>query len=374
VANGSGSLEIMVVEILKTWNQKSVFLTGHTGFKGSWLSLWLGMLGAKVHGYSLAPPTCPSLFEVAKIKELFSSQRRGDVKDFSYLSEALKVTEPEVVFHLAAQPLVRESYADPLETFATNVMGTANLLEAIKGVDSVKAVVIITTDKVYENKEWNYPYREVDRLGGRDPYSASKAACEIVVDSYRQSFFTVSSSQPVAIATARAGNVIGGGDWAKDRLVPDCLKAFEKREPVVLRYPKAVRPWQHVLEPLSGYLKLAEQLCLSDKMPTAWNFGPDFTGDCSVGEIAQKLARLWGEGASVQMNTQENHPHEAGLLRLDITQARTQLPWQPLWSVDEALQVTVEWHQAWLGGENMQNYCQRQIQIYQDSLPTSQKA
>ena len=356
------------------WQDKPVFVTGHTGFKRSWLTLWLCQLGAKVTGYALAPPTQPSLFEIANVTECCQTDRQGDIRDFSAVSEALTRAEPEVVFHLAAQPLVRESYSDPLGTFATNVIGTANLLEVVRKVDSVKAVVIITTDKVYENKEWDYPYREVDRLGGRDPYSASKAACEIVVDSYRQSFFNVASEQPVAIASARAGNVIGGGDWAKDRLVPDCLKAFEKGKPVVLRYPEAVRPWQHVLEPLSGYLQLGAKLLESQEISSTWNFGPDFAGDCRVGDIAKTLAKLWGEGAEVQMDTQGNHPHEAGLLRLDITQALTQLQWQPRWSVKQALKATVDWHQAWLKGENMQRYCQQQIRAYQSNQPESQES
>jgi CDP-glucose 4,6-dehydratase len=358
---------------LELWQERPVLVTGHTGFKGSWLTLWLSLLGSKIYGYALNPPSEPSLFKTADIQSLLTKDIRADLRDFSALSEALKVAEPQVVFHLAAQPLVRESYRDPLGTFATNVMGTANLLEAVKRVDSVKAVVIITTDKVYENKEWSYPYREVDRLGGRDSYSASKAACEIVVGSYRQSFFSSASAQAVPIVTARAGNVIGGGDWAKDRLVPDCLKAFEKEEPVVLRYPGAVRPWQHVLEPLSGYLQLAEKLCNCPEMPTNWNFGPDFAGDCSVGEIAQKLAQLWGEEATVNIDVAGRHPHEAGLLRLDITQARTQLLWQPRWSVDQALKATVDWHKAWLKGENMQSYCQQQIQVYQNSQLEFQK-
>ncbi len=343
------------------WQDTPVFLTGHTGFKGGWLALWLHALGAKVHGYALDPNTTPNLFGVARVAEVLASDTRADLSDLNALQAALTAAQPTVVFHLAAQPLVRASYADPLGTFATNVMGTAHLLEAVRNVPSVRAVVVVTTDKVYDNREWVYPYRESDALGGHDPYSASKGAAEIVAASYRASFFhTPGSAQ---IATARAGNVIGGGDWAADRLVPDCLKAFADNQPVQLRFPGAVRPWQHVLEPLSGYLRLAEAL-LAGQAASAWNFGPDARGDATVGQLAQRLAVQWGQGARVDMPDGGDHPHEAGQLRLDITRARAELGWQPRWSLVDALAHTVAWHRAWLAGGDMAAASRAQIAAY----------
>lgn len=352
---------------LHDWANTSVFITGHTGFKGAWLSLWLTSLGAKVHGYALNPPTVPSLFEVTGVAKVMESDTRANLSDLSVLRQAMEIAEPEVVFHLAAQPLVRDSYADPLGTFATNVMGTANLLEVIRGLNCVKAVVIVTTDKVYDNREWVYPYREVDPLGGHDPYSASKAAAEIVVASYRASFFMPSSKTSAQIATARAGNVIGGGDWAKDRLVPDCLRAFAQGEPVRLRYPQAVRPWQHVLEPLAGYLRLAEKLLgvEAGNYACAWNFGPDTSGDATVANVAKFTADLWGKDAKLEVDAAINQPHEAGLLRLDITRARNDLGWEPCWSVDQALKSTVDWYRAWLTDRDMREYSLSQIREFQ---------
>lgn len=349
------------------WQDKSVFITGHTGFKGSWLSLWLHRLGAHLHGYALNPPTSPSLYEVAKVDNVLKTDTRSDLADPDTLRKALYAARPEIVFHLAAQPLVRKSYLDPLETFATNVMGTAHLLEALRGLDTVQAVVIITTDKVYENREWPYPYREIDPLGGYDPYSSSKAAAEILVASYRSSFFTGESSPRVA--TARAGNVIGGGDWGEDRLVPDCLKAFTTNEPVRLRYPDSVRPWQHVLEPLSGYLQLAEALAGSAgaSYACAWNFGPDAGNDATVVQVAEAAARLWSDRAKVEPIAGENHPHESGTLRLDITRARTVLGWTPRWNLDQALGQTVAWQRAWLARDDMQAFSMKQIALYENS-------
>jgi CDP-glucose 4,6-dehydratase len=334
---------------------KRVLITGHTGFKGGWLALWLNGLGAAVHGYALNPPTEPSLFECAGIGAVLASDTRADLADLARLKSVLHTAQPEVVFHLAAQPLVRQSYRDPLGTLADNVMGTAHVLEAARVTSALRALVIVTTDKVYENREWPHPYREVDPLGGHDPYSASKAAAEIVAASYRASFFTGETGHPARVATARAGNVIGGGDWAADRLTPDCMRSFGKNEPVRLRFPQAVRPWQHVLEPLAGYLQLAERLAVPDgaRFARAWNFGPDTGGDATVGEIAAATARLWGAGARVECSPATGNPHEAGLLHLDSTLARTELGWKPRWSLDQALAQTVAWHQAWTRGADM---------------------
>jgi CDP-glucose 4,6-dehydratase len=343
---------------------RSVLLTGHTGFKGSWLAIWLKQLGAQVHGYALDPPTEPSLFAVAGVQSLLASDTRADLADQARLRASFAHSQPEVVFHLAAQSLVREGYRDPLRTFATNVLGTAAVLECARECSSVRALVIITTDKVYENRESLHAYREGDRLGGVDPYSASKAAAEIVSAAYRSSFFSAEWPQ---LATARAGNVIGGGDWAVDRLVPDCLRAFAAGAAVRLRYPNALRPWQHVLEPLAGYLQLASQLLShgSPRYARAWNFGPGPDADATVARVAGIVARLWGTGARVEAESAGEHPHEAGLLRLDSEAARTVLGWAPRWSLEEALAHTVRWHQAWLAGEDMQAHSLQQIKIYQ---------
>lgn len=351
---------------MMNWNDKNVFLTGHTGFKGSWLSLWLHSLGARVHGYALDPPTSPSIFDVASVASTLASDTRADLAETGRLAQAMADARPEVVLHLAAQPLVRASYTDPLGTFATNILGTANVLQAVRSVPSVRALVIVTTDKVYQNKEWVHPYREGDRLGGHDPYSASKAAAEIVTASMRDSFFHGSA---VRIATARAGNVIGGGDWAADRLVPDCLKSFALGVPVRLRFPAAVRPWQHVLEPLGGYLALASSMLEAPDgaHATAWNFGPETTDNASVGEVARRLAVGWGDPARVVCEENEGHPHEAGLLTLDNSAARHHLGWQPLWCLDTALEKTLAWHTAWLAGEPMQDLSLAQIRDYQES-------
>ena len=349
------------------WRGCSVFVTGHTGFKGSWLALWLHQLGAKVHGYALDPPTEPSLFEVARIRSLLASDTRADLADIARLKLALSAAQPAVLFHLAAQPLVREGYRDPLGTLASNVMGTANVLEAVREIHSIRAAVLITTDKVYENREWVYPYREVDRLGGHDPYSASKAAAEIVVASYRASFFADKSDHNARLATARAGNVIGGGDWAADRLVPDCQRAYAAGELVRLRFPRAVRPWQHVLEPLAGYLGLAEHLLTPDNasFDKAWNFGPDASGDATVGEVAEATARLWGDSAGVELAPSSENPREAGLLRLDSSCARNELGWKPRWSLQQALEQTVAWHRAWTLGADMATVSLDQIRAYE---------
>lgn len=350
-----------------SWRDRSVFVTGHTGFKGGWLVLWLNQLGARVHGFALDPPTRPSLFEVARVESALASDSRADLANLELLKRALTRAKPEVVFHLAAQPLVREGYRDPLGTLATNVIGTAHVLEAARMVDSVRVIVLITTDKVYENRELDYAYCEPDHLGGHDPYSASKAAAEIVAASYRASFFNGINSHPVNVATARAGNVIGGGDWALDRLLPDCLRAFAAGEPVRLRSPRAVRPWQHVLEPLAGYLQLAERLLAPDGagFAKAWNFGPDASGDASVSEVAEATAKLWGDGARVVQAQEAEQPHEAGLLKLDSTRARNELDWKPRWSLQQAIEQTVFWHHACDRGADMTAVCLDQIRAHQ---------
>jgi len=361
-----------LVSAQSAWGHRSVLVTGHTGFKGGWLALWLHRLGAAVHGFALHPPSNPSLFEVARLDSILATDTRADLSDFARLKAAFANARPEVVFHLAAQPLVRESYRDPLGTFASNVTGTANVLEAARTSDSARAIVVISTDKVYENREWVYPYREVDPLGGHDPYSASKAAAEIVAASYRSSFFDGDGGHPARIATARAGNVIGGADWATDRLVPDCLRAFASGEPVRLRNPNAVRPWQHVFEPLSGYLQLAERLLGQDgdRFAAAWNFGPDARDDATVKEVAELTARLWGNGARVDRTPNPDDPHEAGLLRLDTTRARAELRWSPRWSLREALEHTVFWHRAWQRGADMCAVSLDEIQAYETASPS----
>jgi CDP-glucose 4,6-dehydratase len=349
------------------WRDRSIFLTGHTGFKGGWLALWLARLGARVHGYALDPDTSPSLCDVAKVPTVLASDVRADLANLERLRSAMRAAGPEILLHLAAQPLVRESYRAPVRTFATNVMGTAHVLDVARDIPTLRAVVIVTTDKVYENHELGQAYRETDALGGHDPYSASKAAAEIVTASYRQSFFARSEAR---VATARAGNVIGGADWARDRLVPDCLQAFARGEPVTLRYPRATRPWQHVLEPLSGYMLLAERLAGPDgaAFASAWNFGPNRDDDATVLAVAQQTASIWGEGARVQVDAATDHPHEAGFLRLDTTRAREELRWAPRWSLQQALEHTVRWHRAWMAGDDMASWCARQIDAYEAAI------
>ena len=348
---------------------KSVLITGHTGFKGSWLAVWLNLLGARVYGYALDPPTEPSLFDVARVSSVLASDTRADLSDLPALKATLGRERPELVFHLAAQSLVRSSYISPGQTMASNIMGTVNLLEAARESDSVKALVLITTDKVYQNREWPFAYREVDALGGHDPYSASKAAAEIVAASYRASFFTGENGHPAYIATARAGNVIGGGDWACERLVPDCLRAFARDEPVHLRFPDAIRPWQHVLDPLAGYLQLGERLLApeGEAFAQAWNFGPDVTGDATVGKLADTVAQFWGSAAHVQKAPSSENPHEAGLLRLDSTLARTTLGWQPRWSFEQAVEQTVVWYQEWTRGGDMVSFTRDQIRNWESA-------
>jgi len=342
------------------WNGKSVFLTGHTGFKGGWLALWLQQLGANVHGYSLAAPSEPNLFTAANVADGLASSTMADVRDSEALKKALRAAAPDVVFHLAAQPLVRYSYAQPVETYAVNVLGTVNLLEAIRDCESVGAVVNVTTDKCYDNKEWVWGYRENEPLGGRDPYSSSKACSELVTAAYRDSFL---AAKGVRVATARAGNVIGGGDWALDRLVPDFFRAADQNRPMDVRHPGATRPWQHVLEPLSGYLLLAEQLISGrNEHAGAWNFGPADEDARSVRWILDYLSRKLPRAG--WRHVEGVHVHEAHSLKLDSSKAVAQLGWAPRWSLNEALDHTVEWHLAWKAGRDMRALCLEQIAMY----------
>ena len=346
---------------------KSVFVTGHTGFKGGWLAFWLHRLGASVHGYATDPPTQPSMFEAAQVGRVLASDTRGDLAEFAQLKKALCDASPDIVFHLAAQPLVLTSYLDPVTTFAVNVMGTAHVLEAVRAVPTVRALVLVTTDKVYENDEGPYPRRESDPLGGHVPYSASKAAAEIVSASYRASFFSREDGHPANVATVRAGNVIGGGDWASDRLFPDCARAFAKGASVLLRSSGSVRPWQHVLEPLSGYLQVAQRLFGPDgrRFAKAWNFGPNCSDEATVGEVAEIASRLWGEGARVECTLSPQSAHEARSLRLDSSLARTELGWKPRWSLGQALANTVAWYKASIQGADLVTISLDQIGAYE---------
>lgn len=340
------------------WAGKRVFLTGHTGFKGSWLSLWLQTMGVELTGFSLTPPTSPSLFEVAKVGAAMTSIT-GDVRDANLLADALLDARPEIVIHMAAQPLVRASYEDPVGTYATNVMGTVNLLEAVRYVPSVRAACIVTTDKCYENREWAWGYREDEAMGGYDPYSNSKGCAELVVSAYRRSFF--GSDTRTAIASGRAGNVIGGGDWAADRLIPDILRAIAAGKPVTIRNPLATRPWQHVLEPLSGYMVLCEALWNDPAMAAqAWNFGPRDDDARPVEWIVERMCKSWGDDARWDRDGSV-HPHEANYLKLDISKARMRLGWQPQWSLSETLDSIVAWHRAWMSDADMHACCLNEI-------------
>lgn len=345
------------------WNGKKVFITGHTGFKGSWLSLWLKTLGAEVTGYSLAPETTPNLYNIIEADNDVRSNI-NDIRDSDSLVKAISKCQPEIIFHLAAQALVRYSYEKPIETYDTNVMGTVNLLNAVRQVKSVCAVINITTDKCYENKEWQWPYRENDTLGGHDPYSNSKACSELVTSSFRDSYFNPQDyhSHGVAIATARAGNVIGGGDWSTDRLIPDIFTAIFNKQPIVIRNPRAIRPWQHVLDPLKGYLLLAEKLYNEGVAYSgAWNFGPNPKDTKSVQWIAETIADLWGKDIHIKLDNNKQ-PHEANTLKLDCSKASSQLNWQPSYDVSTALKETVGWQKAYINNsKDIRNFTIKQI-------------
>jgi len=347
------------------WRGRKVLITGHTGFKGSWLCMWLQSLGADLTGFSLEPPTDPSLFKVANVEHGMTSLI-GDIQDAKSLMQSVINARPEVVIHMAAQPLVRYSYDHPVETYATNVMGTVHLLEAVRAVGTVRSVVVVTSDKCYENKEWVWSYRENEPMGGYDPYSNSKACSELVVSSYRSSYFNPSDygNHGVALASARAGNVIGGGDWADDRLIPDILRAVEEEQPVMIRNPHAIRPWQHVLEPLMGYLILANKLYeKGTEFAEAWNFGPNEEDAKPVGWIVDKITEQWGKGASWVLDGQ-THLHEASYLKLDCSKAKSQMDWHPHWNLEIAINKIIHWHRAYLSGEDMYKITINQIDSY----------
>jgi len=350
------------------YENRKVLITGHTGFKGSWLCILLNKLGADVYGYALDPLTEPSLFHEAKIDDFITSFI-GDIRNLEYLQEVMSKVQPEIVVHMAAQPLVRESYKIPVETYAVNVMGTVHLLEVCRNTQSVKAIVIVTTDKCYDNKEWHWGYRENEPMGGYDPYSNSKGCSELVTSSYRLSYFNPKNYQEhkVALASARAGNVIGGGDWASDRLIPDFIRAISKGEEVKIRSPFAIRPWQHVLEPLTGYLKLAAKLYTEGaKYAEAWNFGPDDRDAKNVEWITNTICELWGKEASFSIDTNPQ-PHEANYLKLDCSKAKAELNWLPRWDINTTLKSIVNWNKAFLNKEDIRKVCEEQISDYFNS-------
>lgn len=347
------------------WAGKKVFLTGHTGFKGSWLSLWLQKMGANVKGFALIPPSKPSMFQELNI-EIGMESEIGDIRDYKVLCKSIELFKPEIVIHMAAQPLVRLSYSEPVETYHTNVMGTVHLLDAIRHVGGVKAVVNITSDKCYENKEWPWGYREDEPKGGYDPYSNSKGCAELVADAFRNSFFNSKNYgvHGCALASVRAGNVIGGGDWADDRLIPDTIRAFEHGQTVKIRSPQAIRPWQHVLEPLSGYLLTAQLLWQEgSSFAEGWNFGPNDDDAKPVEWIVEHLTKYWGDGVSWSLDG-EIHPHEAGYLKLDCSKAKMRMGWKPRWHLDETLARIVAWHKAFLAGQDMKAYTLNEIEEY----------
>lgn len=347
------------------WKDRRVLVTGHTGFKGSWLSLWLHSMGARTLGYALLPPTNPSLFDIAKVNEGLTSVI-GDIRNLALLQSIFSEFRPEIVFHMAAQPLVRHSYIEPVETYSSNVMGTVNLLEAVRHTDSVRVVVNVTSDKCYDNREWVWGYRENEAMGGHDPYSSSKGCAELITAAYRNSYFHPAKYKEhgVALASGRAGNVIGGGDWAEDRLIPDIMRAIMAHKPVDIRNPFAIRPWQHVLEPLSGYILLAEKLWEKGaEFAEAWNFGPNDEDSKPVEWIADRLTKLWGDNAGWQLS-EAIHPHEAHHLKLDISKSRARLGWHPRWSLPTALEMTTVWYRAYQAGRDMRNLVLEQIQSY----------
>jgi len=359
----------MTDHLKKFYSGKKVLITGHTGFKGAWLALWLLQLGARVSGYALKPPPGPNFFDITKLKNKMNSCL-GDVRDETKLAQLVKRVKPEIVIHMAAQALVRDSYEDPVGTYGSNVMGTVNLLEACRKSKSVKSIVVVTSDKCYENRGENKPFEEIDPMGGHDPYSSSKGCSELVAAAYYKSFFSTgrNDSNRVGMATARAGNVIGGGDWNKDRLVPDCIKSIIADETIVIRYPQATRPWQHVLDPLYGYLLLAMHLYKDgEAFSGAWNFGPMTANEKPVKWVVEKLYELWGTGLKLKINPKPQ-PYEAGYLRLSSRKAGQQLGWHAQYKLENALSETVAWYKAWTQKQNMTEVSIRQIENYLKNL------
>lgn len=349
------------------WRNRRVLITGHTGFKGAWLSLWLQELGAEVAGFALDPPTSPSLYELANIASGMDDHR-GDVRDTATLREVVDRVKPEIIIHMAAQSLVTRSYHDPVGTYATNVMGTVNLLDAARHISTARVVIVVTSDKCYENHEWERAYRETDALGGRDPYSSSKGCAEVVTAAFRRSFFSSPNRQSrVAIASVRAGNVIGGGDWSDDRLIPDAVRAFLAGKVFLVRFPDAIRPWQYVLEPLRGYLLLAEKLFAgAEDFEDAWNFGPDTAAEMPVRYLAEQVTSLWGSNAQWQSASARPQLHEAQFLKLDSSKARDRLGWLPQLTLRQALDLTIEWYRAFHEGADLRSFSAGQIRRYTD--------
>jgi len=352
-----------------TYRNRAVLITGHTGFKGTWLTLWLNHLGSNVIGYALKPPTQPSLFELCALNTKVTSIE-GDVRDFGHLKSVIQKYKPEIIFHLAAQALVRRSYSDPLETYSTNVMGTVHLLEAIRQIGGVRVIINVTSDKCYQNQEWVWGYRENDPMGGQDPYSSSKGCAELITAAYTKSYFNPDHYEKhgVSVASVRSGNVIGGGDWAEDRLLPDCMKALLENRPIVIRYPDAVRPWQHVLEPLFGYLVLGQHL-YGDGPTFAgpWNFGPEDESGKPVRWIVERIAEIWGGKASWEVD-QSFHPYEAHTLKLDCSKAKLKLGWYPQWDLETGLKKTIEWFKAYRDRADMFITTISQIKDYTKEL------
>lgn len=346
------------------WQYKKVLLTGCTGFKGSWLTIWLSMLGAKVYGYSLSAPTNPSMWKDLQLENLCHKMCYADIRDYKKLEEYITHVQPEIIIHMAAQPLVRYSYVNPRETYEVNVMGTVNLLDVVRKTGFGKAVVNVTTDKCYENKEWLWAYRENEPMGGHDPYSNSKGCSELVTASFINSYFGSADSTTI-IGSGRAGNVIGGGDWAEDRLIPDIIRSFSEQQAVHVRNPNSVRPWQHVLEPLSGYLTLAEKMYNDGQQYSGgWNFGPLDSDTKTVGEIVKQMCQIWGDGASWDLDKRDDHPHEANLLRLDCSKSKTLLNWHPVWDSQVTLTKLTLWYKAYFAGQDMLALSKQQINDY----------
>ena len=353
------------------YKDKIVLVTGHTGFKGSWLSIWLTMLGARVVGLSLKPYTARDNFCVSHLDKRIYKSILGDIRDINVINEVFDVYKPEIVFHLAAQPLVRKAYEYPKETYEINLLGSLNILESVRHHDSVKKVIMITTDKCYENLEQIWGYKETDRMGGYDPYSSSKGCAELMISSYRNSFFNPAKYEEhhKSIASVRAGNVIGGGDWSEDRLIPDCIRSIESKKSIELRNPNATRPWEHVLEPLSGYLRLGEMMYKDPiKYSTSFNFGPNISSNKSVYYLVNYLTTYYGNGTEVKISQNKEQPHENKLLNLDVTKAYFFLNWQARWTIEQAIEKTVDWYKENLKKPDMFDFCCEQIREHGESL------